>query len=93
MLAQAHRELALPLIVSMDATQVSALLSALDVGNMGFRHPKLTECLAEIGFPSVGEKLAAERAKMSEDDPTAHFDFVDRKWQAGNRRWGLLTRR
>jgi hypothetical protein len=92
-LARSHRELALPLIVSLDATQVSALLSALDVGDKGFRHPELAECLAQVGFPTVGEKLAAERARMSEDDPTAHFDYVERMWRAGNRRWGLLTHR
>jgi hypothetical protein len=92
-LAWEHRELAVPLLLSLDAEQVSALLPALEVEGQDFRQPALAGCLADIGFPCVGEKLAAVRASRSGREMGAYFGFVERKWQAGNKRWDLLMRR
>lgn len=81
-LAQWHSEIALPLILSLDADQITLAMSAFDVVDGRFRHHALAGLLADVGYPQVEDALG--RAGQAHDSVLGYVE--------GKKRWTALSR-
>ena len=90
-LASSHPELALPLVLSMDAAHVERALSAFDVVDGRLRHHALADLLAEVGCPSVEVALARARAALDDDVEETRVKYVQQAFDTGRKRWSALS--
>ena len=90
-LANAHPELALPLLLTLDKAQLSDQLRALNVEKGYVRDPALASLLVELGLPEVGIRLDNFK-KMYDlkggENPT---EYLLDQWKQFNIRWKLLA--
>jgi hypothetical protein len=92
LLAQWHSELALPLVLSLNADQITQAMSAFDVEEGRLRHHALAELLADVGYPEV--EVSLDRARRASDPAVGEstLNFIQGKFEEGKKRWNLLSR-
>jgi hypothetical protein len=90
-LADYHPELALELLLSLDATEMELQMRAFDVVDGKRRWPCLADLLIELGLPEVGPVLDRALSLAQDDSQRFGADFDLQHWRNANERWEMLT--
>jgi hypothetical protein len=94
-LAEWHRELAVPLVLTLTRAELQRHLWVFEVVDGKLRSSgqaaiALARVLAQLGLPDVGPALERARTQCSTEHVGTVDDLID-TWHKGNKRWNLLT--
>jgi hypothetical protein len=90
-LADYHPDLAVGLLLSLDASEMASQMHAFDVVEGRLQWPSLASLLIELGLPEVGPALEQAISVVEEESERSSLDYRLAEWRRANERWSKLT--